>query len=306
MEKVPFIFIKPKVAFLDDNLDFLMSLKDYFEFDEYFYSTNPRDFIKKINDETLNLCNYLSIDQIDSRREEESIISLDILNTCLNYERCITNEGPYQISFVDFNMPDMNGIKVSEGIYKTSYVCLLTGDLEEKEAIMSFNSGLIKGYIKKQSSRILDDIKSFIVSMEEAYTKYLNKNIESFFQNNNFLQNAFQNKKFVEFYNNLIIENNINFSCIYESYGSMLMKSKNHSYLLNIYPEEELEHIIIPLAEDGSYSRLDEIKRRNLILDYKNISSIKIPPINEWDGLVTLNFSNFSGDEKFYVSFQKT
>jgi CheY-like chemotaxis protein len=71
---------------------------------------------------------------------------------------------------IDYEMPGMNGLEVSQGI-ENPFVkrILLTGVADESVAVDAFNRGLISSYVKKQDHNFIDHLKQAIQKAQRAY-----------------------------------------------------------------------------------------------------------------------------------------
>ena len=70
----------------------------------------------------------------------------------------------------DYEMGSMNGIELCRRLGDTpARRILLTGKLDEREAVAAFNNGVIDRYVRKDDPRQLDLIKQYIVELKQEF-----------------------------------------------------------------------------------------------------------------------------------------
>ncbi len=302
MQIVPFLFFKPGIAFLDDNDLFIQSIKSYFE-NKYsvFYSTDCNKMKKLIYKKNITTFVKDQLNPVENDKEEESILSLNLLYACQKIRDRVFDNLPIGVLFVDYDMPSEDGVSVSKDLKDYVRVCMLTGEMKEDKAISIFNKGDLNGYLKKNDPYLLKKIQEQIEIQISYFISDLNNIFSLFLSKNSSIKHLFKNQSFISIYKDIFSRENIIFSCIYDPYGSLVLNSKNKEYVLNVYSQEEIDCLINPYLEDITVDFKEDIISQKRILDYKRLNQTQIPDISEWRHYITANFIKIKGDQSFYL-----
>lgn len=290
LSDLPFIYFKPKILLLDDDDLFLEGLVDSLrEEAEVECYTDALDFINRL--ERVN--NFLEMCLMSKKNSDES--TREILHFEYNVDifiewiiKVYKDADFISMVFIDYMMPNMNGLECCEKLGHTDYSkILLTASLDDQDVIRSFNLKRIDSFIKKTESNLVEILKEQIVFNHSIFLRKINTHIRQVFCCDYELPKIYKSICFQKFFSKFMEEKNIQFYFSYESKGSLLMIDKSsNSFLLNIYEKSEIEDFIFCSQEFENL--LSDINRErcmklDIVVDYKN-------PYNLSQGLEKMNF----------------
>ncbi|MHA1558616.1 MAG: hypothetical protein ACTSXG_02255 [Alphaproteobacteria bacterium] len=276
----------PRLAFLDDSPFFLDALQDALPFSLSTYE-HPDHFIEDI--QKCNIGTFLKT--ITKEKEEEflgeHIISIDLPNLAKTFFEIIDTFPPFTVAFIDYSMPSRNGLEVCQEVQGcTVKKILLTGYLDEREAIKAFHEKWIHGYLRKDSFSLVEDIKNQIKKQHIAFLMELEENLLGRFPFFHSIRSIY--KKFSPILKALWAKSDTR--CLYDKWGSCIFRSPAGVKLMNLYDEEETRDVILTSPQYESLSTKDQTSLRSFkkVLDYKTPNCLKFPPEGEWRKLIVL------------------
>jgi CheY-like chemotaxis protein len=296
MLRVPIFYFSPTIFFLDDNKLFLHSLTDYFS-DSYnvIVTSSPTYFIETLEKSSIQ-DNLLSlIDREDDYFSEQSMVSINLQNLAPKLIDMLKHKKPVSVAFIDFEMPKEDGLDVCNKITNTeTKKVFLTGKLDEIGAIEAFNKGLIEAYLSKNSCNMVDQIRGAVEKLHATYLEELGNIYIPFIVKNHGLLSLYGDPRFVEFFFTVVNQNHIEQACVYEMFGSQILRDKNGCmYLLNVYEQEEIEALVFPHLDEKHpvYDFEEALRTFKVILDFKQLKKTEIPILEDWSIFITQNFS---------------
>lgn len=277
LSSVPSFYFSPFVALVDDDVLFIETLHDVLsQFFDVISFENASSFLDFVKEKDF----YYIIQSTREMNEEDFTDHISIIN--LNYlhlAKCLENEflkkSFLSVGFFDYMMPEMTGLECIQNM-KDNYLykILLTSVLEEKDIIHAFNDQNIQYYLSKTRDNICSEMHELILKNHFIVLDNLNKIFFGDSYTLNTYNKIYKDKDFVNFYNCFIDKNNIKFSCVYESGGSMIMYDhQNQKRYMNIYSKDEIESILFESPGfEYSISDINKIRCKNfdLIVNYKN------------------------------------
>lgn len=310
LSNVPSFYFTPQIVLIDDDECFLETISDSLSqsFNISCFSS-AFVFLEKVAFKK----NFLEIMKSSRALNENSSDRLSIAN--LNYSLLSKNlaeeflkKSFISIGFFDYLMPEMTGI---DCIKKTNdplmFKVLLTSILDNNEVISAFNENLIQHYIPKKSENLIEEIKDLII---KNHIHIIEKFDKIFFSDFSYISPyvfLFSNPKFINFYKNIINEKEIQFSCVYEANGSMIMYDKNFKKrFLNIYTHSEIENLLF--ESYGFHESLSDLNKKRckafeLLVNYKRDDSEELIGSFLSNTLTDDFYSIFIGNEKYYIVF---
>lgn len=292
-----------KVIFVDDNNILLESLPPVLDDNiaTYDYFDNPESALELIN-------NSPSSFSIQDHKIDDIY---KIIYNPARYEEIST-------VIVDYEMPSMKGLEFLEKL-KNPYIrkILYTGAADDNLAINAFNKGIIDGYIPKNISNQSEVINNFIresrlkyfrsltdVSVEAILREYSAENPEG---------TAFYDPLFIEYFDQLIVENNICEYYLNEISGSFVFLSpKGKPSVLFTYPAEILERsnlefqsILEDKIAEGSKipsSLIKDLEKNHKTICFPFCGEDMYPEPENWE-MYAYPIKVLKGKQKYYVAY---
>ena len=308
--KTPYFFLETTICFLDDNTFFLEGVREAFGKDfSVLTFDNIENFLASINDDLVT--DHLLSQAIKTEEntfESQSVIYLDSQSLVQGLMTLAAlDKKLISIGFIDYSMPAGDGLDVINRMSnRLPKRVLLTGELGVEEAIESLNAQTIDAYLSKNSISIENDLRETIDNMRALYLKEINSTLDFFFLDNTHLKRLYDSKEFSAFFWKMIDQKKITHSSIFEPYGSQLLLSKDACFLLNVYHQEEIDSLILPLLDARGTGEFKELSSKSSLLDYKTPTTLQIPSIESWPDLLTRDFSKLELDrQEYYLTFKK-
>ena len=274
---IPSFYFHPKVVLVDDDVCLLetmgTSLSQFFDVISF---ESPTQFLNSIQQRKRIL------DIVDYTRElnENSSNKLSIVN--LNYQLLVEhlqsaflNKVFVSVGFFDYFMPEMTGIECIRHMNDSfMYKVLLTSSLDNKDVIVAFNEKCIQHYIPKTCDDLIDKMRTIILKNHLTVVEGLNKIFFGDFYKTSPYVELYSHEKFINLYKHIMMTNNIQFSCVYESGGSMVMYDQNfNKRLLNIYKADEIKNVLF--ESHGFNMSVSDFNKKlcknfKLLVNYKN------------------------------------
>jgi CheY-like chemotaxis protein len=162
---------------------------------------------------------------------------------------------------VDYDMPGMDGLEFCRKLQDHPVKkILLTGKGDEKIAVKAFNEGLIDHFIQKNNKDVVELVEQNIAQLQKQYFKTMSEELRSMLARNT--ASFIKDPVFCDFFEKLLIENDIVEYYLTELTGSFLLLDKNArpSYLV-IKCYEDLNIHYEFAADNGAPKEvLDEIR----------------------------------------------
>ena len=305
MISVPLLYFPPRLAFVDDNTLFLESLSDSINENiekETFIS--PKIFVERIKSSEIHSEILGIFNKEDEYLEEQSMISIDLSTIPSMLLDFVMKKRPISVSFIDFNMPSIDGISVCKQISKNSCrKVLLTGELCSDDVIKSFNKKEIDGYISKSDSNFVENVNEIVDQMHDSYINRINACFMPFIIKNEGLIDLYNNPVFANIFKKLVFTSKNILSCVYDNSGSVfLFENDGTTTLINVYSSEEIKYSVLPSIEEEGVSMMGKVFSDNngYVLDYKGPNNSQVPNADQWRRYVTKEYTRIEGKKDTY------
>lgn len=302
-------FFPTTVVAIDDNVNFLDSLKDTLEGSHVTVKcfSDPIEALNFINESSVS--NSLTFSDLTVSGDETTSDWQSILLNINRVHSQIYEESRFtKIStvFVDYSMPGIDGVELCSKILDQNIQrILLTGVADEKVAIDAFNNGYINRYTRKSSPNIVEDIeqsvKRAVHQYFSAYTADLMRCLSVKELSNlkdpiltNFFYGTCLNRDYIEYY-------------MLDTFGSYLfLREDGHASLLSMMPDSEMERIIeIGVdSEEISAEVLRGLRSREYMLVLHSRTGA-LPPISQWDKYLR-PARRLEGYQTYYFAFAES
>ncbi len=296
---IPICFYPTRKLLIDDNESFLQSsmLRTYGEnFINYSSPQLALKYLLKEYQPSLTKLDLLKDNLQLHASSTQHVINFDISK--LNH----TNQDDISVIFIDYNMPDINGINLLDKISHLPVKrVLITGISDDQIAIDAFNSGLIDAYLRKDDP---DFVSKFQTLTKELVWKYFTdlcifiSDIPEF----SYLKNV----KFARVFKNYLNDNKVSSFYLRHINGNFILegpcKESKHVLIRNKMQLKELARIA---KEDGaSETTINHLDNGNMI-PYFNSCEYWEVPASRWDNYLH-PAEKIAGDNQYVWSIVNT
>jgi len=259
-------------VFVDDQQDFLDSVKYRFKSSNLICFSNQKDALDYIKSNSSKRLWYLDkIKPIEEEIHNHKRIEYNLSNLFQKTQ----DKARFNIItsvIVDYDMPEINGIEFANILRDYDIdIYLLTGAADEKIAVDAFNKKLIKGYIPKLN----DDTNTIVLeSISNSSSDYFSKitntllNQHVIRDNSVLLKNEFKN-----FFKSLTLKYNIVEYYLNDlDLNFILIDNKGNLNLLFIYSESHLNSIYRLGCDEGLPPNiLNDLKSKSKMICFYNL-----------------------------------
>lgn len=202
---------------------------------------------------------------------------------------------------IDYSMPEMDGLSFAKkSCHFPAKKILLTGKNRESQAIEGFNGSLIQRFVQKFEIGMEENLIAYLKELTLQYFQNLSSPLLSHLQTEN--QLPLSDTIFIDFFNNLCTNNNINEYYLIDKHGSFLLidKSGKKSCLI-VQSDKGIDAWLSIYSIDNEIPKNDinDIKQRIKIPFF----GIGIEPwqvdINSWSKHF-YNANHLDGNEKYF------
>lgn len=165
---LPIMYYPTTTIFLDDNNDFLESLKVLEFSDKNIFTTNANIAMDHINKEKSKM---LIIPKITNAETQDEYIQHHLQNV---KKRIFmpNKESEISVLVIDYDMPQIDGISFCKNLNKVNsniYKILLTGADKDDVISEALESGCIDFFLPKSNTNTLNKLKETIKNGKEKY-----------------------------------------------------------------------------------------------------------------------------------------
>ena len=165
---IPIMYYPTTTIFLDDNNDFLESLKVLEFSDKNIFTTNTNIAMDHINKEKSKM---LIIPKITNAETQDEYIQHHLQNV---KKRIFmpNKESEISVLVIDYDMPQIDGISFCKNLNKVNpniYKILLTGADKDDVISEALESGCIDFFLPKSNTNTLNKLKETIKNGKEKY-----------------------------------------------------------------------------------------------------------------------------------------
>lgn len=165
---IPIMYYPTTTIFLDDNNDFLESLKVLEFSDKNIFTTNANIAMDHINKEKSKM---LIIPKITNAETQDEYIQHHLQNV---KKRIFmpNKESEISVLVIDYDMPQIDGISFCKNLNKVNsniYKILLTGADKDDVISEALESGCIDFFLPKSNTNTLNKLKETIKNGKEKY-----------------------------------------------------------------------------------------------------------------------------------------
>ena len=267
--RIPYFNIKTTRAFfLDDQKLFLDSLEMLLGDDIKMKTTTDQDvFLSQVSD-TLDLKSVL-FKPLEVDNDCAKAITVDLKALC-SYVFAFAETKPFSVAFIDYHMPRTNGLDVCAHIKNAALKkVLFTGELDINRGVDALNDSLIQGYLTKSHGNLEEAVVSLFHKLNAHYLKDLNACMGNVFAQDQDIFSVYDDPVFQNEYYDIYTQDDVVSSCVYDQYGSQIIRFKQYDMLLNVYPVREKKEVILPIIEGEEALDYAEKMDNGYILDYK-------------------------------------
>ncbi len=316
-ETVPSIYLQPRVIILDQDSDFIDPI-------------------------TAVLCDTIAIETCQNEQELFKYISKDhkiedILMSCY-----LEGEEGYEVSSFKTIRTTLDYQALAKKIYAyyranefISIVCIGDDGIASKsldilkqlkslpisrifmnktftasELLHALQEGWFHKVVNKQDENLSNVLETLIIKEHSRIIQTLNSELFGRFCKYNSYAGLFLHEPFIRFFENILSQQSIIFSCVYESGGSLFMSDyAGNAYLLNIYSLNELKHILFESVEfEESFSdyNKDLCREFKLLVNYKNNESPSLLDPFLSDKITDMFREFLVGDKIYYVTLSSS
>ncbi len=308
MSNIPACFFPTKVLFVDDEVNFLKSLKIELTWSlltcELF--DNPNEALCYFNEE------YESdpftnrwVQAPDAEHFEHRSVDVNIQGL---HQEIYNPQRFNQIStiVVDYNMPGIDGLAFCEQISDPHVQkILLTGEADEHIAVDAFNKGLIHHYLRKQDRNLAKLLKEAIAKAQQRYFLSLSQIVNESISSNVSEPSALNDPVFFEFFSKQLKQNNVAEYYLFESIGSFLfLDPEGNSKSLFLKNRDQMEAVYFELKDEEELSQdfKDAVKRFKKIFCYQMWGKAPFPEPSEWKEYFQVAFQ-LKGQQDYFYAF---
>ncbi len=242
---IPYFYMPTQIIVIDDNENYLnalqLTLSEYYRVKAF---TNPQkalDYIQAQSEihPTLQSCQENS-EYEHAEHTNQNFNIQKISETIYNKERFNSTS----VIIADYAMPGMNGLDLFAKIKeKTFKKMLLTGEADDKLAVMAFNHNMIDQFVKKSWDITPDEILAKTKELERNYFNELSSKIYNpLLSDEESNLNCVAKKEFIDYFNEIFTKNKIvEFYLTDTNAGFLLLDRKGKPYWLATRTAQELK-----------------------------------------------------------------
>ncbi len=303
---IPTCYFPTTALFIDDSRDFLLNF--VLQLDEglaYRIFDSPFDALDCIHQKRCEL------DMLSQRclTEYTEAKNCPLTNHTINLDLTAIHAEIYNskrfseisVVVVDYAMPGMDGLEFCRQIENTNIKkILLTGQADEKLAIEAFNQGLIHRYIKKSDPQAAELITKSIYDLQLQYFQKMSDMIVRMLSVTS--PSCLHDKKFAEFFSNLLQEKGIVEYYLADNSGSFLLLDDNaHVHFLIVKNQSDMQ-LYYDLALDNGANEevLDQLSVGEKIPCFWQANA-QTPEWNGWSTCLVSAKRFVSDDIYFYA-----
>ena len=309
MNSILSCFFPTTIVAIDDNVNFLKSLRDILGSKHITVKgfSDPIEGLNFINESSID--NPLAFSDLTVNGDDETSDWKSILfniNKIHSQIYDINRFSKVSAVIVDYSMPGIDGVELCSQILDPNIQrLLLTGVADEKVAIDAFNNGHINRFTRKSSPDIVEELTQSINRAVQqyfsVYTSDLMKHLPMKDMNNlrdpilaNFFYGTCLNRNYIEYY-------------MLDTFGSYLfLREDGQANLLSVMPESEVDRIIeIGIdSEEISDEVLSGLQSHEYMLVFHSRTGA-LPPITEWDKYLR-PARRLEGYQTYYFAFAES
>ncbi len=268
--KIPLIYHQTSVLMLDDNIDFLKSLRGTIDVNTpYVIESDPNNALAYLIEHTYQESTLPSLVAEPNFEYHDNLGSVEHFTVDFSKLRANLDTparfDKISVAFIDKQMPQMDGLdfcrQVREKNLKVKLV-LLTGNAGIDQAVKAFNEGIIDAYISKGRNDMDKTIQYYIE--REAWQQFVDLGHHTSGLINQMMQ-PLDNEKFSEFFHEIWRDHQKGeFYLIDSSCSFMFFDQQGAAKLLLVRNDDDFKEAI-DFAEnvDAPASVLDELRRHN-------------------------------------------
>ena len=271
---VPLCYFPTLTVFVDDQKDFLNSIKYKFKDSNLVCFSNQSDALNYIKGNFSKGSWYFNkIKPLEEERHNHKRIEYNLSDL---FQKIYDKERFNIVTsiVVDYDMPELNGIEFAKCLKDCDIdidVYLLTGAADEAIAVDAFNKKLIKGYIRKLKDNTTNRILESISNSALGYFNKINNTLLSLYavdKNSILLKDEFKN-----FFNSFTHKHNIIEYYLNDlDLSFVLVDNKGHLNLLFVYSESHLNATYrLGAEEELPTDVLRDLKSKHKMICFSNL-----------------------------------
>jgi CheY-like chemotaxis protein len=219
---IPAIYYPTTVIFLDDDPNFLNTLKSSYKGNNTEFFLSPRQVYQYW--ETFAQDLFLDLKSRDLFDESARSVDFNMSSLKAKLQKESKEKNP-TVFVVDYDMPEINGIDFCKRKeFKNVYKILLTGVAGIDKVVQAFNDGVIDAYISKVDSDYLEKLHFHIQKGKQRFFERFSQEFYKLLFVDNEDRTYISSPEFIIFFEKYIKENVISEYCITDSIGCFFMK----------------------------------------------------------------------------------
>lgn len=301
---MPLIFWPSQTVIIDDNSLFLNELKillDKHQFKNCKYFSDSKEAINYINEQPVDINNYISVSDPNSFGNINCTIDYGIIPTI---HRSKHKSNIISNVIVDHNMPHVTGLELCNKI-SNPYIrkTLLTSVLDHQIAVNNLNAKNIDSFFNKQDLINFSNFIDIVRNEQKLFFNQLCKIIVEAIKLHNNNHHIFTHQYKGLLYN-LIQKNNIEEYYLLNEEGWFLLIDRNNTkYCFFIFEQEAIDE----MAKEADVSEINHKYYKNLCeykqaLCYYDIKNKSWPHPALWKDYISNVTGIIINDQQYYYS----
>jgi CheY-like chemotaxis protein len=301
---LPLCYYPTKIAFVDDNIDYLNNLLIMFNDEFPCISFDDPHMASNAINESLTNGSFIDRCQFPVNKTSEQIVyKVDLKEI----QREVFRKNRFDeisIVFVDYSMPSMNGLDFCRKFKgKDVIFFLLTGEADEKVALEAYGEWIIHGFAKKSSKNLREILLKAINDMQKRRFLNLSGKLLSKVDSDlfDFLKNEDVSKCFQKIYK----ENGaVEFYLVRDRGDFMLLDNQGIVSFLSLKSKKEFQNLYEQACiDEASSSTLLALKERRSIPIFYDSEDFT-PWADEWEKYLC-PAQKVPGNDEYYFAYKK-
>lgn len=244
-----------KVVFLDDDIEFLESLKLYYsnKYPAFEYYHMESVFLERVyNYEPDPFINYY-LTNLDEDKLGQRAFAFNIQDICNEMQRK-NKEEQIAIVVVDQNLTNTTGLKILQEIQKPNLAkFLLTAKTDTNTAVEAFNKRIINSFISKSSPNMMEELDNQIHIYMEEYFKNFSSYLINLIKLDKDRQSALNEVEYLNLFNSILEKLKVREYYLLDTTGSYVFIDNQNN-----------QHFLLVVDLNSISSQIDILREHNI------------------------------------------